>query len=95
MIHPSPETLAAEFWAGTDLHDVFPRKIEQVIALKLPLALVGLSPLTVAAIGHWLQQRDIARRLPTTGAICAAAWSPTAAVASSSSATPTHRRTSG
>jgi hypothetical protein len=64
MIHPSPETLAEEFWAGTGLHDVFPRKIEQVVAFKLPLALVPLSPLTVAAIGRWLQQRDIARRLP-------------------------------
>ncbi len=64
MIHASPETLAGEFWDGTGLHEVFPRKIEQAIAFKLPLALVGLSPLTVAAIGHWLQQRDIATRLP-------------------------------
>jgi hypothetical protein len=64
MIHASPETLAAEFWAGTGLNDTFPRKIEQAIAFKLPLALVGLSPLTVATIGHWLQQRDITPRLP-------------------------------
>jgi hypothetical protein len=64
MIHPSPETLAGEFWAGTGLDDTFPRKIEQAIAFKLPLALIGFSPLTVAAIGHWLQQRDIAIRLP-------------------------------
>jgi hypothetical protein len=64
MIHPSPETLAGEFWDGTGLHDVFPRKITQAIAFKLPLALVGLSPLNVAAIGHWLQRRDIATRLP-------------------------------
>ena len=64
MIHPSPETLAAEFWAGTGLYDTFPRKIEQAIAFKLPLALVGLSPLTMAAIGHWLQQRVIAIQLP-------------------------------
>jgi hypothetical protein len=64
MIHPSPETLAGEFWAGTGLYDTFPRKIEQAIAFKLPLALVGFSPLSVAAIGHWLQQRAIATQLP-------------------------------
>ena len=64
MIHASPETLAGEFWDGTGLHDTFPRKIEQAIAFKLPLALVGLSPLNIAAIGHSLQQRDIATRLP-------------------------------
>jgi hypothetical protein len=64
MIHPSPETLAEAFWQGTGLHDTFPRKIEQAIAFTLPVALVGLSPLDVAAIGQWLQQRDIATRLP-------------------------------
>jgi hypothetical protein len=67
MIHASAETLAGEFWAGTGLHDIFPRKIEQAIALKLPLALVGLSPLNAAAIGQWLQRRDIATRLPADG----------------------------
>jgi hypothetical protein len=65
LTHPSPETLAAEFWNGTGLHETFPRKIQQAIAFKLPVALVGLSPLDVAAIGHWLQQRDIATRLPS------------------------------
>ena len=55
MIHPSPEKLVGEFWAGTGLNDTFPRKIAQAIAFKLPLALVKLSPLTVAAIGRWLQ----------------------------------------
>jgi len=64
MIHPSPETLAEAFWDGTGLHDTFPRKIEQAIAFKLPVALVGLSLLKIAAIGQWLQQRDIATRLP-------------------------------
>jgi hypothetical protein len=64
MIHPSPEILAAEFWDGTGLHATFPRRVEQAIALKLPLALVGLSPLTIVAVGHWLRQRDIAIRLP-------------------------------
>lgn len=38
--------------------------MEPAIAFKLPLALVELSPLTVPAIGRWLQQRDIALRLP-------------------------------
>jgi hypothetical protein len=64
MIHPSPETLAEAFWDGTGLHDTFPRKIEQAIAFKLPVALVGLSLLKIAAIGQWLQQRDITTRLP-------------------------------
>jgi hypothetical protein len=56
--------LAREFWDGTGLHEAYPRKIEQAIAFKLPLALVGLSPLSVVSIGNWLQQRDIATRLP-------------------------------
>jgi hypothetical protein len=64
IIHASPETLAGEFWAGTGLHDAFPRKIEQAIAFKLPLAPVGLSPLNVVSISQWLLQRDIATRLP-------------------------------
>ena len=64
MIHPSLETLAGQFWDSTGLHDVFPRRIEQAIAFRLPLALVGLSPLTVAAIDQWLELRDIATRLP-------------------------------
>ena len=64
MIHPSPEALATEFWAGTGLHAVFPRKIEQAVAFKLPLALVELSTLNAAAVGHWLQQRGGAIRLP-------------------------------
>ena len=64
MIQTSLEALAREFWDGTGFHDTFPRKIEQAIAFKLPVALVGLSWLNIAAIGHWLQQRDIAARLP-------------------------------
>jgi hypothetical protein len=64
MIHPSPERLAQEFWEGTGVHDSLPRKIEQAIAFKLPLAVVGLSPLSVTAIGRWLQQHDIVIRLP-------------------------------
>jgi hypothetical protein len=64
MIHTTPEMLAAEFWQGTGLCDTFPRKIEQAIVFKLPLALVRLFPLTVAAIDQWLNLRAIATRTP-------------------------------
>jgi hypothetical protein len=64
MIIPDPEALAQDFWAGTGLHDIFPRKIEQAAPLKLPLVPVPLSRLTVPTIEHWLQQRGIATPLP-------------------------------
>jgi hypothetical protein len=64
MHHPSPEAVAREFWEGTGPHDTFPRKIEQGIALKLPLAPIRLSPLNVATIGQWLQQRGTPIQLP-------------------------------
>jgi hypothetical protein len=50
------EGIAANFWAGTDLSDVFPRNIEQALALKLPVTVVKLSVVTVRTIGHWLRQ---------------------------------------
>lgn len=65
MLNASLESLAQEFWAETGLHATFPRKLEQAIAFKLPLALVKLCRLDVQAVGRWLEQRDVATRLPT------------------------------
>jgi hypothetical protein len=59
MQHPSPETLAHAFWAGTGLQDTFPRDIERAIAMKLPLALVKLPQLNTKTIGQWLERRRI------------------------------------
>jgi hypothetical protein len=64
MQHPSPETLAHEFWVGTGLQDTFPRNIERAIAMKLPLALVKLPQLNTKVIGQWLEQRCIITPLP-------------------------------
>jgi IrrE N-terminal-like domain len=64
MQHPSPETLAHEFWVGTGLQDTFPRNIERAIAMKLPLALVKLPRLNTKVIGQWLEQRHIITPLP-------------------------------
>src|SRR5262249_1194000 len=50
------EEIAADFWAETALGDVFPRNIEQALALKLPVTVVKLSMVTVRTIGHWLQK---------------------------------------
>jgi hypothetical protein len=54
--------IAADFWAGTDLGEIFPRNIEQALALKLPVTVVKLSVVTVRTIGHWLRQHH---RCPT------------------------------
>jgi hypothetical protein len=59
VISLSPEELAREFWAGTNLQDTFPRNIEQAIALKLPLGLVKLPLLTIGAVRRWLEKRQI------------------------------------
>jgi hypothetical protein len=64
MIIPDLEELARNFWVGTGLHDIFPRDIEQVVALKLPLVLIKLPRLNVPEVGRWLGQRNIAARLP-------------------------------
>lgn len=56
------EVIAAAFWAGTDLAEMFPRNIEQALALKLPVTIVKLSAVTVRTIGHWLRQHH---RCPT------------------------------
>ncbi len=50
------EAHAADFWAGTDLADAYPRSIEQAIALKLPVTVVKLPVVTVEAAGRWLRR---------------------------------------
>ena len=50
------EQRAAEFWAGTDPADTYPRPIEQAIALKLPVTVVKLPVVTVRAVESWLRR---------------------------------------
>ena len=52
------EHRAAEFWAGTNLADAFPRNIEQAIALKLPVTVVKLPIVTIRAIARWLRRHN-------------------------------------
>jgi hypothetical protein len=59
------EEIAADFWAGTDLGDKFPRNIEQALALKLPVTVVKLSVVTVRTIGHWLRQHHRCPAFPS------------------------------
>jgi hypothetical protein len=56
------EDIAEDFWARTDLGEMFPRNIEQALALKLPVTVVKMSVVTVLSIRHWLQQHH---RCPT------------------------------
>jgi hypothetical protein len=64
MISPDLEALARDFWADTGGDGTFPREVERIVALKLPLALVGLPQLNVPALRQWLQQRGMAIALP-------------------------------
>jgi hypothetical protein len=50
------EARAADFWAGTDLADAYPRGVEQAIALKLPVTVVKVPVVTVQAAGRWLRR---------------------------------------
>jgi hypothetical protein len=63
MIMPGLEALARHFWAGTGFHDTFPREIEPVVPLKLPLPILKLSRLGVPEVERWLRQRGIATAL--------------------------------
>jgi len=56
--------MAREFWNGTGLGSVFPRNIEKVVALRLPLALVKLPRVTVPVIRRWLEDRCLRARVP-------------------------------
>jgi Zn-dependent peptidase ImmA (M78 family) len=64
MRSQSLEVLAREFWSGTGLESMFPRNIEQTIAMKLPLALVKLSVLTLQTVEQWLAGKHLAVPLP-------------------------------
>jgi hypothetical protein len=50
------EERARCFWADTGWADVYPRPIEQAIALKLPVTVVKLPIVTVRAVARWLQR---------------------------------------
>lgn len=63
MVGPDLEALARDFWSGTGREDTFPREIGQIVALKLPLALVKLPQLNVPAVRQWLHQRGITAAL--------------------------------
>ena len=63
----SNEAIAREFWEGTGLAGTFPRDIERAIALKLPVALVKLSRLTVPAVHRWLEARHLLANVPNDG----------------------------
>jgi hypothetical protein len=64
MIIPDLEGLARNFWAGTGWHNTFPRHIEHVVPLKLPLVIVKQTQTNVAAASNWLQQRGIVIPVP-------------------------------
>jgi hypothetical protein len=59
------EDRAADFWAGTDLADAYPRAIEQAIALKLPVTVVKLPVVTVRTVGYWLRRHRRSEAFPT------------------------------
>jgi hypothetical protein len=64
MIIPNLEALARDFWAGTHWHDTFPREIDQVAPLKLPLVIAKQSPINAQAARDWLQRRGMVVSLP-------------------------------
>jgi hypothetical protein len=65
MSDPELEQRAADFWAGTELADAYPRPIEQAIALKLPVTVVKLPVVTVQDVGRWLQRRHHCPTFPS------------------------------
>ena len=60
----SPEILAKEFWSGTGLQEIFPRNIEQAIAMTLPLAVVKMPSVTTGAVRKWLKNQHVSASLP-------------------------------
>ena len=60
----SHESIAREFWRGTNLDDKFPRDIEKAVALKLPLALVKMPRITVPDVRRWLYARRLRAQVP-------------------------------
>jgi hypothetical protein len=64
MIIPDLEALSRDFWAGTEWRDTFPREIDQVAPLQLPLVIAKQSPINAQAAGDWLRRRGMAVPLP-------------------------------
>jgi hypothetical protein len=58
---------ASEFWSDTDLADIYPRPVEQAIALKLPLTIVKLPVVTVRTVGRWLRHHHRTPAFPSYG----------------------------
>lgn len=50
---------AEAFWRATPSRDTFPREIERAIAHALPVAVIRLPHLTVAAVTDWLRHRGV------------------------------------
>ena len=50
---------AAAFWAAAGGPEPFPRTLERAIIRALPLSIVPLSRLSVAAVAHWLGSQGI------------------------------------
>ncbi|MCS6897942.1 MAG: hypothetical protein NZM29_08220 [Nitrospira sp.] len=59
------EQLAEEFWSETGLGDVFPRKIEQALALKLPVTIIKLPIVTIRSVSRWLRRHTRYPELPS------------------------------
>ena len=64
MTTPDLEALARDFWAGTEWCDRFPREIDQVAPLQLPLVIAKQSPINALAAGDWLRRRGMVVPLP-------------------------------
>ncbi len=64
MIIPDLEAVARDFWIETGYLDIFPREIEWVVPLKLPLPVLKRPQLDVPEVKRWLRQRGIATPLP-------------------------------
>jgi len=63
---PVPQVIAEDFWEGLPFADAFPRKIEEAIAFRLPLALVKLPALSVNLVRDWLHNRQIRAEILST-----------------------------
>jgi Zn-dependent peptidase ImmA (M78 family) len=64
MIIPNLEALARDFRTGTDGQDTYPREIEPIVPLKLPLVIAKQARINAQTARHWLQQRRIVILLP-------------------------------
>ena len=64
MTIPDLDALARDFWAGTVWCDRFPREIDQVAPLQLPLVIAKQAPINVQAAGDWLRRRGMVVPLP-------------------------------